>query len=233
MSDKLVSFIMSAYNSEISVGNAIESILSQSYSNINLHIIDDASSDKTRKIIETYASTHDNVYAYNNKKNIGLTKSLNKLIRNADGFYLARQDADDISLKTRIEEQVDFLEKNKLDACSTRAFITGTKKVTPSKSFYLPKKIVMRIKNPFIHGTLLIKKSILEKVGNYDESFYYSQDYKLMKDLMVNKFKVKILKQPLYYLNMKGNISVNNKIEQQYYADCVRNNQIPNDLPLS
>ena len=50
---------------------------------------------------------------------------------------------------------------------------------------------------------------------------------------MVNKYKVKILKQPLYYLNMKGNISVNNKIEQQYYADCVRNNQIPNDLPLS
>ena len=63
MGDKLVSFIMSAYNSEISVGNAIESILSQSYSNINLHIVDDASSDKTRKIIETYASTHDNVYA--------------------------------------------------------------------------------------------------------------------------------------------------------------------------
>ena len=140
MSDKLVSFIMSAYNSEISVGNAIESILSQSYSNINLYIIDDASSDKTRNIIETYASTHNNVYAYNNKKNIGLTKSLNKLIKNADGFYLARQDADDISLKTRIEEQVDFLEKNNLDACSTRAFITGTNKVTPSKSFYLPKK---------------------------------------------------------------------------------------------
>ena len=53
MSDKLVSFIMSAYNSEISVGNAIESLLSQSYSNINLHIMDDASSDKTRNVIES------------------------------------------------------------------------------------------------------------------------------------------------------------------------------------
>jgi len=91
----------------------------------------------------------------------------------------------------------------------------------------------MKIKNPYIHGTLLIKKSILEKVGNYDEDFYYSQDYKLMNDLLVNKFRVRILKQPLYYLNMKGNISVNNKIEQQYYADCVRNNQIPNDLAHS
>ena len=109
-------------------------------------ILDDASTDETFNICNEFKKEDKRIKLYRNDKNLGLTKSLNKLIRNADGFYLARQDADDISLKTRIEEQVDFLEKNKLDACSTRAFITGTKKVTPSKSFYLPKKIVMRIK---------------------------------------------------------------------------------------
>ena len=80
----------------------------------------------------------------------------------------------------------------------------------------------MKIKNPFIHGTLVIKKEVIQKIGMYDERFYYSQDYKLMSDFLSKGYKVKILKEPLYYLNMKGNISVKNKVEQNYYAECVR-----------
>ena len=95
-------------------------------------------------------------------------------------------------------------------------------KITPSKSFYLPKKLVMRIKNPFIHGTLLIKKKVIQEIGLYNEDFYYSQDYKLMSDLLNENFRIKIFKEPLYYLNMKGNISINQKEDQKYYADCVR-----------
>ncbi len=85
----------------------------------------------------------------------------------------------------------------------------------------------MKFKNPFIHGTLFIKKSILLDVGKYDENFYYAQDYKLMKTLIDNNYKFKIFRKPLYELNMENNISTNKRSEQSYYANCVKKNMIP------
>ena len=55
-----------------------------------------------------------------------------------------------------------------------------------------------------------------------DEKFYYSQDYKLMSDLVKSKVRIGIIKEPLYYLNMKNNISTNYQKEQQHYAQCVK-----------
>ena len=101
------------------------------------------------------------------------------------------------------------------------------RKKIPRSSHYLPKKIVMKFKNPFIHGTLFIKKSILLDVGKYDENFYYAQDYKLMKTLIDNNYKFKIFRKPLYELNMENNISTNKRSEQNYYANCVKKNMIP------
>jgi hypothetical protein len=89
----------------------------------------------------------------------------------------------------------------------------------PSLSFYLPKKFIIKLKNPFIHGTLMIKKDVLLKVGNYDENYYYSQDYKLMIKLINEGFKFKVLKKPLYVLNTENNISTLNSSEQQKYAN--------------
>ena len=97
----------------------------------------------------------------------------------------------------------------------------------PKFSYFFPKKRIIKIKNPFIHGTLFIKKQILIENGCYDENFYYSQDYKLFSDLLKNDVRFKYLKTPLYYLNMDGNISNSNKHEQEYYANCVRNNEKP------
>ena len=67
----------------------------------------------------------------------------------------------------------------------------------------------------------------MESLGGYDENFYYSQDYKLMSDLLSRNFKVKIMPDILYFLNQENNISTNNKEEQKYYADCVRKNKTP------
>ena len=117
--------------------------------------------------------------------------------------------------------------ENNLDACTSRANIMNEKKVIPRFSFLLPKKIVIRYKNPFIHGTLLIRKSVLAENNYYDENFYYSQDYKLMSDLIKKNKKIKIMKENLYFLNMKNNISNLNKEEQNYYAKCVRKNISP------
>ena len=85
----------------------------------------------------------------------------------------------------------------------------------------------MKIKNPFIHGSLMIKKSVLYDLGKYNEKFYYAQDYKLMSDLVKKNYKTKIIKEPLYVLNQKNNISTNFKNSQEYFANCVKKNIDP------
>ena len=110
MSNQLVSVIMGVYNNEDTVKNAIDSILNQSYKNIELIITDDNSSDNSLSVIKNYQDQK-NVKLIENKENIGLTKSLNLMIKASKGKLIARQDADDISLEKRIEVQVEQINK--------------------------------------------------------------------------------------------------------------------------
>ena len=223
-----VSVIMSCYNSQETVTRAIESILNQTLENLELLICDDSSIDNTYETISKYKDLDKRVKIYKNTKNLGLTKTLNLLIEKADGALIARQDDDDISLSERLRTQVDILNEENLDFITTRAKVLDSKKLIPGISFNLPNSLVMNFKNPFIHGTLLIDKEVLNSVGNYDERFYYAQDYKLFSDLLSRGYKYATLKTPLYELNIKDNISSKFIKEQDYYARCVRNNKDPN-----
>lgn len=220
--NNLVSVIMSVYNGEKNLEESINSILTQSHKNIEFLIIDDCSQDNTKKILQKYNKNYNNIKIFKNDKNLGLTLSLNKLLKISKGEYIARQDADDISLGNRIEKQLTALTRYKLDFCSSRARIKQNNRIIPGFSFYLPKKIILKYKNPFIHGTLLIKKHIIESIGYYDPRYYYAQDYKLMKDLIDKKYKFRVLKEPLYILNMEDNISTLKSSEQEQFAKLVR-----------
>ena len=222
MSSQLVSVIMGVYNNEYTIKNAIESILNQSYKNIELIITDDNSSDNSISIIKNYLNQK-NIRLIVNKKNIGLTKSLNLMIEASKGKLIARQDADDISLEKRIEVQVGQINKLNLDFVSSRAKNLQTNKNIPNISYNLPYKFLIKYKNPFIHGTLVIKKDVLLQLGNYDERFKYAQDYKLMIDAIDKNYKFKVLRKPLYLLNTKNNISNQYKDEQEFFANCARN----------
>ena len=226
MSSQLVSVIMSVHNNEATVNTAIESILGQSYKNIELIITDDCSSDNSLSIIKKYINKK-NVKLIENSENKGLTKSLNSMIKVAQGKFIARQDADDISLYNRIQVQVDLINKFNLDFVSSRAISLQTKKYIPNISFNLPYKFLIRYKNPFIHGTLIIKKNVLLELGNYDERFKYAQDYKLMIDALDKQYKYKVLRKPYYLLNTRNNISNLFRDEQKYFADCARNRLNP------
>ena len=226
MSSQLVSVIMSVHNNEATVNTAIESILGQSYKNIELIITDDCSSDNSLSIIKKYLDKK-NVKLIENSENKGLTKSLNSMIKVAQGKFIARQDADDISLYNRIQVQVDLINKFNLDFVSSRAISLQTKKYIPNISFNLPYKFLIRYKNPFIHGTLIIKKNVLLELVNYDERFKYAQDYKLMIDALDKQYKYKVLRKPYYLLNTRNNISNLFRDEQKYFADCARNRLNP------
>jgi glycosyltransferase involved in cell wall biosynthesis len=222
-----ISVLMTSYNNENTIEEAINSVLNQTYKNITLLILDDCSNDNTYKIIKSIKDKNKNLKIFRNKENVGLTKSLNILINKVTTEFIARQDADDISLPNRLEEQIDYLLNNDLDACTTRSINKKTSKKIPGFSFYLPIKLLLLYKNPFVHGTLLINKSVLNKIGNYNENFYFAQDFKLMKDLIDKKFKVGILNKVLYKLNMENNISTLYADEQKYYAACAKKGVLP------
>ena len=224
---ELISVLLSVHNDEINIRKAIESILTQEYENIELLLLDDASTDNTYNVCEEYSYIDNRIKLFKNSENQGLTKSLNKLIKKSNGVFIARQDSDDISYKNRLMDQYNFLINSDFDICTSLAKIKDRSKVIPGFSKHLNPNITVKYKNPFIHGTLMIKSETLINIGMYNENFYYAQDYKLFKDLIENKHKIKIIKKVLYEINMTDNISMKNKNEQAYFADCVRRNIIP------
>ncbi len=226
-SKELVSVLLSTYNSESTIEESLISLLNQTYKNLEILIVDDGSTDNTEEICKKFQLSDERILLFSNKKNIGLTKSLNSLAQKASGSLIARQDADDVSLPERIEKQIQFMNKKKLDAVTTRSLVKQNNKKRPGISFYIPNKLLINRKNPFIHGTLIIKKNIFKDIGYYDERFYYAQDYKLFYDLLNKGYKVKTLNEALYILNTENNISSENLDRQNYYADCVRLGKIP------
>lgn len=217
-----VTIILSVFNNEKTIAKSLESLVLQTYKNTEIFVLDDASTDNTLEIITSKYSNNSKIRIIRNTVNLGLTKSLNKLINMSSSNFIARHDGDDISHPERIEVQMLEMQSKNLDFVSSRAESTDGKKIYPGISFYLPYKYLLKYKNPFIHGTLLIRREIIKNVNLYDEDYIYAQDYKLMCDLLLTKAKYKVIKKPLYKLNMENNISTNFTLEQKKYANMAQ-----------
>ena len=223
--NRAISVIMSVFNAEKYINKSIESILKQTHKNFEFLIVDDNSEDSTYNLLQKYQKQDSRIKIFRNDKNIGLTKSLNFLISKSKYDLIARQDADDFSFKDRFEKQLNFLFRKNLSLSGTRGY--SNNRLRPNLSYYLPTKLTLKFKNPFLHGSLLIKKEELNSIGNYDEKYIFAQDYKLISDFIKAGYRVGILNDALYELNTKDNISTKFKKEQKYFADCVRKNKEP------
>ena len=115
---------MSVYNGEDYLAQAIDSVLNQTFLNWELIIINDCSTDKTGEILNEYALRDERIKVHTNEVNLRLPSSLNKALTLAQGKYIARMDADDICLPNRLQEQYNFMEKNKDVALSSCKFMT-------------------------------------------------------------------------------------------------------------
>ncbi len=180
----LVSVILPVYNGEKYLAEAVESILSQSYQNFELVIIDDGSKDKSQEIIKRFKDKRIRVYTQINK---GLAETLNRGISLAKGVYIGRQDQDDFSYPQRLEKQVNYLNKNqKCGLVGTWADIweDGNEKTHrfhkhPSTNKLL--QFFLLFNNPFVHSSVMIRKTALKEVGFYstDKSRQPPEDYEL------------------------------------------------------
>ena len=109
----LVSVVMPAYNAGSYIAEAIESILHQTYKNLELIIVDDGSTDTTHHIAKAYAKKDSRVVVLHNDKHNGISMTANRGMRRTRGAYVARMDADDIALPDRLEKQIAYLESHK------------------------------------------------------------------------------------------------------------------------
>ena len=160
-----VTVIMPVYNCENYVSSAIESILNQNYINFELIICNDNSDDRSLEIIKFYKLLSNKISYFSNKKRLGVSRSLNMLIKKANGNFIARMDADDISTKDRISYQIQKLKKEKVDLISNGISYFGNIKLFKI-IFHRPILNSSQIKarllfyNPINHPTILFKKSI-------------------------------------------------------------------------
>jgi glycosyltransferase involved in cell wall biosynthesis len=182
MRNPRISILMSVYNSPTFLSDAINSILSQTFEDFEFLIIDDGSNDQTSKILGVQNDKR--IRIITNHHNIGLTHSLNKLLKLAQGEYIARMDADDISLPRRLEYQVDFLDKHPdtgLVGCNYYEIDENDNVIKdckpPSENLVL--KWSLLFQNAFCHSATMFRQQCLSQAGNYDEQLSYAQDYDL------------------------------------------------------
>ncbi len=191
---------MAAFNAEKHIRPAIDSILSQTFKNFELIVVNDGSEDSTLEILQSVAD--DRVWIMSNSGNEGLAKSLNTAIRRARSRYIARQDADDISLPRRLQKQFDYLQKHPGIAVlgTARKIMSDNGNIkTPTPPLELPTFNDLLRSNCFVHGSVMIRKEALDKIGFYNEMFRYSQDYDLWLRL-TKEFSTANLKEPLYVI---------------------------------
>lgn len=198
----LVSVIMSVYNAEKYLAQAIDSILQQTFQNFEFIIIDDGSIDSSLDIIKDYRKKDERIIVIENKKNCGLGFSLNRGIKIAKGKYIARQDADDISFNNRLEIQYNFMEDNQeIDLLGCDNYLIDINgelfRKNSMKNFEAIKILKKRLKI-FSHGTAFMKSDTLKKLGGYNEDLYYAQDRDLWCRYVLNEKKIARIRLPLY-----------------------------------
>ncbi|MFQ2222915.1 glycosyltransferase [Aeromonas enteropelogenes] len=236
----LISVVLPVYNSENFIRDSVNSILEQSYKNIELIIINDGSTDSTFDIIKSFSDERIRIISRENK---GLIFSLNEGISLAKGRFIARMDADDISEPDRIERQVKFLEKNKdINIVGASVYLIDVlgEKIGDLDYHLSPFWVKLRLlfDSCICHPSILARRDVFDEV-RYDEDYQYAEDFKLWSEVVFNKnLNIQSLKNKCLQYRVHGNsisaskhenqLKISNKIIRENFASL--NVKISSDL---
>lgn len=203
---KLISVLIPVFNVEKYLDEALNSIESQTYDNIEIILINDCSSDRTESICLEHKKKNNNIIYYKNENNLGIAESLNKALSLSNGEYIVRMDGDDISLENRIQTMFDFLEKNQ------HIDIVGTSTITIDENgneigHYYPiekhNEILKTIywASPLLH-IWMCKKEIYNDVGFY--KFPPIEDYDFLLRAIDKGKILHNIQEPLYKVRLRN-----------------------------
>lgn len=209
-----VSIMMACYNAEAYVGEAINSIIKQTYRDWELIIIDDGSTDNSCAICSQYQSQDNRIKILVNEKNMGLVYTRNKMLDVANGEYLAIMDADDISFENRIELQVAFLEKHPdVGGVSSGCYIVDENSNIISE-MVMPGRTPEEVKawllfdNIIINSSAMFRKEVIAEFGiAYQDNQTVMQDYGLWTSFVTNSNWVVMEEKLVKYRDFQNNIS--------------------------
>ena len=219
-----VTVLMSVFNGKEYLREAIESILMQTFTDFDFIIIDDGSADETWETLTEYAGRDKRIALFQNQENIGLTRSLNKGLKQAQGMYIARQDADDVSLPERLELEVRYLDENAeavlvssnveiIDEMG-RTLIISDRACDPDLVAWW----MLFYNHVAGHSAVLFRRKNAIEAGGYDPSVKYAQDYDLWLRLL-GQGDLAILSEVLLRWRLHDdNVSVVAAEEQQRFA---------------
>lgn len=194
---------MGIYNCSSTLSESIDSILSQTFTDWNLIMCDDGSTDDTYSVAERYRSAYpDRIRLIKNDHNMGLNHTLNRCLELADGEFIARQDGDDISLPERFEKEVNALDSHPeisiVSTAMTHFDESGTWGQSHPTEF--PQKNDFIKGTPFCHGPCMVRREAYIKVGGYtvDKKLLRVEDYDLWIRMYAAGYRGMNLIEPLY-----------------------------------
>lgn len=216
-----ISIVMGMYNAASHLRDCMESMISQTFSDFELIIVDDGSTDQSVKIVESFKDPRVRLLKQENR---GLPSALNKAIALARGEYVARMDADDIAVPERLEAQLSFLRRHpEVDILGTQAIIINENGVSGEmmKKPIATKNVhkYLEYACPLIHPSYMVKAGVYRSIGGYREELLTAQDFEFLLRATEAGFMLANVPQALllYRYNPDG-ISAKNTRRQLFYT---------------
>ena len=214
-----VSVIMSVYNGETYLQEAIESVRTQIFENWELIVINDCSTDSTEEILADFANKDPRIKVHKNEVNLRLPASLNKAVSLCQGKYIARMDADDICLPDRLEKQYRFMEEHADVALSSCRFMTVKNGVYASggaggRCDHEALRAMLLVSNPILHPGVIAKADVMRQFP-YDTTHTCTEDLELWTRMVRSGLKVQILPECLMIYRLHDKQITSTTLERQ------------------
>jgi len=195
--------MMGIFNCDRTLAETIQSIQHQTYTNWELIMCDDGSTDQTLEIAKEYAKHDERIKVIKNEFNVGLARTLNHCLEYCTGYYIMRHDGDDLMVENRIEKQVVYMETHDCDVCGSWAYLFDSEGVWGIRKLEKhPTKHTMIVGAPFIHPTVMMKHETILEVAGYSDNEVTRQrleDYDLWIKLLEKEFILHNIQEPLIY----------------------------------
>jgi len=183
-----ISIILPVYNAEQYLPESIQSLLNQSFSDFEIVIVNDKSTDSSIDIAQKYACVDNRILIIEHIKNFGVSQARNTALSAASGEYLVFMDADDISAPERLQTQLDHMQQNDLDVCGSYMQAFGAK----SRALHYPLHDIEIRRNLYFYGRTIATPSVMIKRNSFkgilfNPRYSFGEDYDLWINIALNK----------------------------------------------